>query len=215
MKTVAFIPARGGSSGIKMKNIMPVKEKPLIFWVLKSCVESALVDKIFVSTDCDEIKSVVNSFGFPNVEVIGRSEASASDEAPSESALLEFCNAYEFENVIFMQATSPLTTALDIDGALGKFGEYGADSLLSVVRRHQFLWSTSGHPLNYDPLNRPRRQDWDGYLIENGAFYVSTRTNVINSGCRVSGKIVFWEMEPKSLFEVDNDEDRLIIENLL
>lgn len=215
MKNVAFIPARGGSKSIKNKNIMLIGGKPLIYWAVNASVMSDSVEKVFVSTDSDEIKSVVESFGFDKVEVISRSAETASDTATSESALLEFCNNYEFEKVVFLQATSPLTTTADIDGAFEKMCKDCSDSLLSAVKNFQFLWGVDGKPLNYDPNNRPRRQDWPGYYIENGAFYISSRDLIVSSNCRVSGKISFWEMSQKTLYEVDEPTDWEIIEKFI
>lgn len=215
MNTIAFIPVRGGSKSIKDKNIMPIGGKPLVYWTILACENSNSIKKTYVSTDSEEIKNVVEGFGFKKVEVVNRSEKTASDEASSESALFEFCQNFEFESLVFLQATSPLTKAQDIDGAVNKLNTEGADSLISTVRRHQFLWNTDGHPMNYDPQMRPRRQDWDGYFVENGAFYISSRQCILNSGCRISGKIAFWEMDQKSLYEIDEPLDWKIIESFL
>ena len=215
MKTVAFIPARGGSKSIKEKNIMPLGGKPLIYWSVFACVNSSNIDKVFVSTDSEKIKNAVESFGFEKVEVISRSSETAIDTATSESALIEFCQNYEFDKVVFLQATSPLTKAADIDGGLLKLMSEGADSLISVVHNFQFLWDIKGNPVNYNPQKRPRRQDWDGYYIENGAFYISSRKNILESQCRISGKISYWEMSSKTIFEVDEPNDWKIIERLL
>lgn len=214
-QTVAFIPVRGGSKSIKNKNIMPIAGKPLIYWSTLAAVEAKLIDKVFVSTDSAEIKQTVESFGFDQVEVISRSAQTATDKASSESALIEFCENYNFNKVVFLQATSPLTKAQDLDGAIKKLEKEGADSLISAIHRYQFLWDTNGNPINYDPQNRPRRQDWEGYFIENGAFYISTRKNVLKSKCRISGEVIFWDMDQKSLYEVDEPSDWEIIEGFL
>lgn len=215
MNTVAFIPVRGGSKSIKNKNIMPIAGKPLVYWTVLAAVESNSVDKVFVSTDSDEIKKVVGNFNFDKVEVISRSPETASDTASSESALLEFCENYEFARVVFLQATSPLTKSQEIDGAIKQLDSEGADSLISAVKRYQFLWDVEGKPINYNPQERPRRQDWDGYYVENGAFYISSRESILNSKCRISGKVSFFEMDQKTLFEVDEPSDWEIIEKFL
>ena len=215
MKTVAFIPARGGSKSIKNKNIMPLAGKPLIYWAISACIGSKSIEKVFVSTDSNEIKKVVEGFGFKNVEVISRSPETATDTATSESALIEFCKNHKFEKVVFLQATSPLTASADLEGALKKMKKEGSDSLVSAIRNYQFLWDIKGKPINYNPQKRPRRQDWDGYMIENGAFYISSRENILKSKCRISGKITFWEMDSKSFFELDNPDDLKIIEKLI
>lgn len=213
MYNVAFIPVRQGSKSIINKNIRDLNSKPLIYWTVMAAQVSNL-DKVFVSTDGDTIKNTVEQFGFSKVEVIKRSPETVTDTATSESALLEFCRNYEFDNVVFLQATSPLTTAIDINGALDKYLNSDKKSLISAVKRFQFIWGTNGNPLNYNPQTRPRRQDWNGYYIENGAFYISSREEILKSNCRITPPVDFWEMPEKTLFEVDEPEDIAIIENL-
>lgn len=215
MKIVGFIPARGGSKSIKNKNIMELDGKPLIFYTLKACEEAESVEKVYVSTDSEEIKSAVEALNFKKAVVISRSPETATDTATSESALVEFCKNYEFEKVVFLQATSPLTTAKDIDGAVNKLEGEHSDSLISAVKNYQFLWNTNGTSQNYNPEKRPRRQDWEGYFIENGAFYISSRKKILESNCRISGKISFWEMSQKTLYEVDEPSDWEIIKLFL
>ncbi len=213
MYNVAFIPVRKGSKSIINKNISPVNNKPLIYWTTLAAQVSNL-DKVYVSTDGEDIKKTVEEFGFNKIEVIPRSEYSSSDTATSETALLEFCENYKFDNVVFLQATSPLTTAVDINKALEKYLKSDKKSLISVVKRSQFIWGVNGEPLNYNPQNRPRRQDWDGYYIENGAFYISSRENILKSQCRITPPVDFWEMNDKTLFEIDNPQDIELIEKL-
>ena len=214
MYNVGFIPARAGSKGIKSKNITPINGKPLIWYTVAAAANSDL-EKVYVSTDSEEIKATVENFGFSNVEVISRTENSATDNATSESALIEFCKNYKFVNVIFLQATSPLTTSKDINSGLKTFlnGNYGA--VISAVKNHQFLWDCNGNPINYDPQNRPRRQDWDGYFIENGAFYISSRENILKNNCRITNPVGYYEMNKKSLFEIDTVEDLELAKLLL
>lgn len=213
MYNVAFIPVRAGSKSIKNKNITLVNNKPLVYWTVSAANNSNL-DKVFVSTDSIEIKTLVESFGFNKVEVIERSKESSSDKATSESALIEFAQNYEFDNVVFMQATSPLTQTSDINGALKKFLNSDKKSLISAIKRHQFLWDTKGTPMNYDPNNRPRRQEWDGYYIENGAFYISSRKEILKTGCRITTPVDFWEMYVQNIFEIDEPTDIDIVEKL-
>ena len=113
-----------------------------------------------------------------------------------------------------MQATSPLTQTTDINGALEKFLKSEKKSLISAIKRHQFLWNTDGTAMNYDPNKRPRRQEWDGYYIENGAFYISSKKEILRTGCRITPPVEFWEMSERKIFEIDEQEDIDIIEKL-
>ena len=154
---VAFIPVRGGSKSIPLKNIKELCGKPLVYWVVKAASESKNIDKVFVSTDSGIIKSTVETFGISKVEVIDRSAESASDTASTEFAMLEFAEKYDFENIILIQATSPLITAKDIDGGFELFDSNDCDSVLSVVRQYRFIWKEKNgiaEPTNYDVFQR-------------------------------------------------------------
>ncbi|MAX80115.1 MAG: acylneuraminate cytidylyltransferase [Crocinitomicaceae bacterium] len=217
-KIVAFIPVRGGSKGIPNKNIKDIAGKPLVYWTANAASQCELIDKVYVSTDSDQIKSVVNGLNLPKVEVISRSEATATDTASTESALLEFTENHSSESVILIQATSPLLTAEDLTKAVQIHAKEGK-SLLSVVRQKRFIWKETENgtvvPVNYDFNHRPRRQEFDGFLVENGAFYITKRTALLAAQNRLSGDVVAYEMAEESYYEIDEPEDWKIIEQLL
>ena len=223
---VAFIPVRGGSKSIPLKNIKPINGKPLVYWTVKAACGCKYIDKVYVATDSGVIKETVEGFkaeaeagAFDKAEVIGRSAESASDTASTEFAMLEFADRYDFDNIVLIQATSPLLQASDLDRGFKAFNEEGVDSVLSVVPQKRFHWGTDdrglAHPINYDVFHRPRRQDFDGYLVENGAFYISSKANLIKSQNRVSGNIKAVEMSEDTFFEIDEPSDWVIIEALM
>lgn len=220
-KYVALIPVRGGGKSIPLKNIREIAGKPLVYWVLKACAQSKELDAVYVMTDSPIIRQCVESFRMPKVCVIDRSPASASDTASTESAMLEFAANYDFENLILVQATSPLLTAADIAGGIRLYQKAEVDSVLSVVEQKRFNWEyvdknqTIVHPLNYDFMHRPRRQDFEGYLTENGAFYITSKQRLLATGNRISGNIAAYKMDEKSFFEIDEPADWLIISNIL
>jgi N-acylneuraminate cytidylyltransferase len=92
---------------------------------------------------------------------------------------------------------------------------HNLDSLLSAVRTKRFFWNASGEPLNYDYNNRPRRQDFEGLFMENGAFYINSVENILKFKNRLSGKVGVYEMPEASGFEIDEPEDWIIVESLL
>lgn len=223
---VAFIPVRGGSKSIPLKNIKPISGKPLVYWTVKAACGCKFIDKVYVATDNDKIKETVESFKngiedalFSKCEVIDRSAESASDTASTEFAMLEFAGNYEFDNIVLVQATSPLLQSTDLDRGFEAFNEDGVGSVLSVVPQKRFHWENDGngyvHPTNYDVFHRPRRQEFDGYLVENGAFYISSKTDLIKSQNRVSGNIKAVEMNEDTFFEIDEPGDWVIIEALM
>lgn len=216
---IAFIPVRGGSKSIPLKNIKKVAEKPLVYWVLKAAANCEYIDRIYVSTDSDIIKDTVEKMDMKKVHVISRSKESASDIASTESAMLEFAESYEFDNIVLIQATSPLLQTKDLDGGFQLFQSENTNSVLSVVRQKRFIWDEDEDgfavPQNYDFYNRPRRQDFAGYYVENGAFYITSKKSLLESRNRISGKIRFYEMEETTYFEIDEPNDFIIIEQQL
>ncbi len=223
---VAFIPVRGGSKSIPLKNIKPICGKPLVYWTVKAACQCKYIDVVYIATDSDKIKDTVEAFKhgdeadtFFKAQVIGRSAESASDTASTEFAMLEFAEKYEFDNIVLVQATSPMLTAADLDGGFELFDSEGTDSVLSVVRQYRFLWDKDDNgnvsPSNYDVFHRPRRQEFNGYLMENGAFYISSKADLIKYQNRVSGNIKAYEMCEDSAFEIDEPSDWIIIEALM
>ncbi|ABA88527.1 N-acetylneuraminate cytidylyltransferase [Syntrophotalea carbinolica DSM 2380] len=218
-KIIAFIPARGGSKGIPRKNIKNLAGRPLIYWVLDAATRCDLIDKVYVATDDAEIAEVVDRFGSERVEVVSRGSETATDTASTESAMLEFSRQRNFEHMVLIQATSPLLEAGDLDRGIRKYLNNKADGLVSVVRQKRFYWQVADEgravPVNYDPCSRPRRQDFDGILVENGAFYVSRKDSLLKSGSRLSGHVVTYEMPEATYFEIDDEVDWQIIEGML
>jgi len=84
MHTVAVIPARGGSKGLKNKNIYPVAGKPLLAWTILQALASSSIERVFVTTDDQAIAAVATEYG---AEVIHRPPELSGDKATSESAI--------------------------------------------------------------------------------------------------------------------------------
>ena len=221
---VAFIPVRGGSKSIPLKNIKLFCGKPLVYWILKAAYDCHYIDKIYVSTDSiliwDTIKSIKSEFQDHNkIEIIKRSQETASDNASTESAMLEFSKNFDFENIVLIQATSPLLSSYDLDRGFEIYLNEDVDSVLSVVKQKRFNWNYNDRgyviPTNYDYMDRPRRQEFNGYLVENGAFYINSKKNLNLYKNRICGKIKAVEMEEDTYFEIDEPQDWEIIENLM
>ena len=226
MINAAFIPVRGGSKSIPLKNIKPICGKPLVYWTLRAACECSAIDCVYVATDSEKIRGTVLAFKtgeeaalFAKAEVISRSAESASDTASTEFAMLEFAENYEFDNIVLIQATSPLLRGTDLDRGFAAFAEPGTDSVLSVVPQKRFHWANDAagyaHPTNYDVFHRPRRQEFDGYLVENGAFYITSKADLLASKNRVSGNIKAVEMNEDTFFEIDEPSDWIVIEALM
>ncbi|XP_030643616.1 N-acylneuraminate cytidylyltransferase-like [Chanos chanos] len=207
----ALILARGGSKGIPLKNIKLLAGVPLVGWVLRAALDSDLFDSVWVSTDHDEIEKVAKAWG---AQVHRRSLEVSQDSSSSLETMQEFVRQRpEVDVICHIQATSPCLHPRHLREALQVILDQGYDSVFSVVRRHQFRWEevkqTEGRcskPLNINPSKRPRRQDWDGELCENGSFYINTR-ELIEKGVPQTGKVTYYEMPPEYSVDIDVDID--------
>lgn len=215
---VAFIPVRGGSKSIPLKNIKLMAGKPLVYWTCKAASDCTEIDDVYVATDSPEIRDAVEGFKLQKVHVIDRDAENASDTASTESAMLEFASKYDFDDIVLIQATSPLLTGDDLSNGIEMYREPGTDSVLSVVRQKRFVWKAEGNyavPVNYDYNSRPRRQEFDGYLVENGAFYITSKKALIETRCRLFGNIKACEMDESTYFEIDEPSDFIISEGIM
>lgn len=216
---IAFVPIRSGSKSIPLKNIKEFYGKPLVYWVLNALQNAKEIDIVYIAIDSEQIKKKVQEFGFSKVQIYDRDPENATDNASSESVMLEFINKNNFNNndlFVLAQATSPLTQSKHFDNAIKKLKKENADSLVTGVRNKRFFWDENGTPINYDHANRPRRQDFSGMIMENGAFYISKIENLKRyPKTRLSGKITIYEMEEYTGVEIDEEHDWLIAEILM
>ena len=215
MSVIALIPARGGSKSIPEKNIKYFCGKPLIYWNLHELQKSE-VDEIVVATDSDNIKLVVESFKFSKVKVYDRNSENSQDTSSTESVMIEYINSSDLsgsDTFMLVQATSPFTQTSNFNEGLELFNNH--DSILSCCISKKFTWKEDGQALNYDIYNRPRRQDYKGDLIENGAFYISSVSDIKETGNRISGKIGIYQMPEYTCTEIDEIEDWIVAESLM
>lgn len=218
MKTIAFIPVRGGSKSIPLKNIKQLCGKPLVCWNIEALEACPQVDEIIVATDSDDIWKTVESRDYKKTKLYRRSAENACDTASTESVMLEYIKSARLqESDIFMlvQATSPLTESEHFSEALQKYATDEYDSMLTCVRNYRFFWNEDGSSMNYDYMNRPRRQNFSGMLMENGAFYINTVGKILSNGNRLGGKIGIYEMPEYTATEIDEPDDWMILEKLM
>jgi len=219
MKTIAFIPARGGSKGIPRKNIKLFAGKPLIVHSIEQALSTEGIDAVVVSTDDSEIASLSRNAG---AEVIMRPDFLSGDSASSESAIAHALEELEkqgkaIERVVFLQATSPLRPKNGIAQALSIFDDGKFDTLLSISPTHRFFWKIQENKLipEYDYLNRPCRQDIlpeDIRYVENGSLYIFSTDHFKKVGNRLGGKIGYVVFDEEYSYEIDSEYDFKILE---
>jgi len=209
-KFVSVILARKGSKGIPDKNIILLDNKPLIAYAIEASLLSKC-DETWVSTDGESIKEVSLKYG---AKVLERPEEFASDKSSSESALIHFANNIECDYIVFIQPTSPLLLSTDINCGIKMISPY--DSVFSGYKEEwSSRWSSDMKTINWNGKDRPRRQDAKDMYVENGAFYITSKKNLLESKSRYSGKIGCVEMSFYRSFQLDTYEDLSFLRKII
>ncbi|CAK1595814.1 unnamed protein product [Parnassius mnemosyne] len=212
---VVLILARGGSKGIPLKNLQTVGGLSLVARSILTAKKAGLLN-ITVSTDHPLIALEALKYG---ASVFRRSSITASHFAPSIWGVEEFAHSMPLAKIIvLLQATSPFLQYSDIREALRKLQHPRPyDCVFSVIRSYKLRWkfmNGSLIPINFNYDSRPRRQDWNGELIETGAFYIS-RVEIIKQGLLQNKNCTVLEVSTEESLEVDSYYDLQLANALL
>jgi len=215
---LAVVLARGGSKSIPRKNLKKLCGTPLVSWVLRSLRRTDSVDAILLSSDDQDILDIGSSEG---VELHRRLPEDAEDSTSSEQSLIAALNSFDpsrrFETIILVQPTSPFTSSKLFDEAIEQFFGSGYDSMVTCTSRNVFQWeiSTNGEAIpDYDPEDRPQRQDRENIFVENGAFFITDRDILEEKKCRLSGNIGVFKMPYLHNWEIDEPLDWIVLEGI-
>ncbi|MCM1992637.1 cytidylyltransferase domain-containing protein [Oceanirhabdus seepicola] len=218
-KILAVIPARGGSKGIKNKNIIKLQGKHLIGYTIDVCAESSYIDEYIVSTDSENIKEVSELYG-AKVPFL-RPENLADDRAKSIDVVLHAVGEMEkrvgkYEIVILLQPTSPLRTAEDLDKAILDFLKSGAESLVSVcesekspIIMREIKEGRLTEIVNFRG-NNTRRQELPTYYVFNGAIYINAVNMIKEKRCFVDEDTIPFIMDKSHSVDIDDEKDLII-----
>lgn len=194
MKTMAIIPARGGSKGVPRKNIIPINGKPLIEYSIDAGLavkKNGMIDLVVVSTDDKEIAEISKKAG-ADVPFL-RPDYLSNDSAKSVDVIIHAYEYYkdngkEFDTIILLQPTAPLRTSVDIADALMLYEKSGASSLISCYKEEYICDLVSYYKegdlaiaLNKNHNSGGRRQDLPDLYVRNGAIYISSVEQILGN----------------------------------
>jgi CMP-N-acetylneuraminic acid synthetase/spore coat polysaccharide biosynthesis predicted glycosyltransferase SpsG len=217
LKSIAIIPARGGSKGIPRKSIRPLAGKPMIYYAIQACRACTLLDAVYVSTDDPEIAMLAGRFG---AKVIQRPAELANDAATLDPVVahavcaVEEVEGWRSEVVVTVQPTSPLVLPTDIEDAIRRFENPAVDTVLSVVDDRHLCWTmVDGRP---EPTyeRRVNRQSLPSNFRETGAVIACTRSQ-IESGTRIGRRVELLEIPQLRSFDIDSIADLYLCESML
>jgi N-acylneuraminate cytidylyltransferase len=219
---VAIIPARGGSKGIPRKNLKEVGGKPLVAHTIEQSLACKRIHRTIVSSEDVEIRGVGESFG---AEVMDRPHEFIHDNSVQEVDRLLRWTLLALEDegsaidvVVLLYPTAPLRRVETIDRAVSMVTEGGYDSVLSLYEDTTYLWRKAGEvvePTNYVPEQRgPRQKESWNQWAENKAVYVVTRDLLVETGCRLGGRIGHVEMSKLESIDVDHPDDLALVDSI-
>lgn len=209
MTVLAVIPARGGSKGIRGKNVARIGGVPLVARAIRAARAAKRIDQVAVSTDDSEIAAAAVEAG---AIVITRPAELASDTATSEAAFqhaIETLSGVESPEIVMMiQATSPFITAAELDDLVAAI-EAGADSAFTAAPFHGFIWRNANEAsgINHEASGRQRRQDREPEWLETGAAYAMRAQGFAKAGHRFFGRIVAVPTAAERVLEIDEPAD--------
>lgn len=208
MKTIAIIPARGGSKRLPEKNTKLLGNIPLLAHsILYAKQNSAIINEIYVSTNDDKIKKIALEYG---ATVIDRPESLSGDLEPTVTALKHVLESIEkeVENVILLQATNPLRPENLLKDAFDLYLKGNHDSLFTVSRNHQKFGKIKEgkfEPFNYEIGQRS--QDLEPLFFENGLLYITKSEKILNDIIISKDALPFEINHTFASVDIDTQED--------
>lgn len=220
----AIIPARGGSQGIKRKNIKKVNGIPLVVHAINQAMSAKNIQNVLVSTEDIEIAEIAKNAGS---KVMDRSDEFINDNSIQEvdrlliwtvNKLID--NGEKVDVIVLLYPTAPLRKVSTIEDIVARIIEEDCDSALTLYEDTTYLWAINENgepePLNYDPKTRgPRQKEKWNQWGENKAVYAMTRELLLNTGCRLGGKIGWVEMSKLESIDIDKKEDLILCDVIL
>jgi CMP-N-acetylneuraminic acid synthetase len=227
MKTVAFIFARGGSKGLPGKNIRLLEGKPLIAWSIEHALAVKKIDRVIVSTDCEEIAEIARNYG-AEVPFIRPSNL-AEDDTPEWLAWRHALN-YLMETsgslpdiMISLPATAPLRLPIDIDNCLYEYEKGDVDAVITATDAHRnpyfnmIMLNADGFVslVNSSKSGIVRRQDVPIVYDMTTVCYVLSPEFVMTHNALFEGKVKMIHVPAERAIDIDTLLDFHIAESIL
>jgi len=220
---LGVIPARGGSKGIKGKNLIPVFGKPLIAYAIECGKKCPSIDRLIVSTDSPEIAEISSKYG-AEIPFIRPAEL-ANDTAPMlpvlQHAIIK-CEKYYskvVEAVILLDPTGPLRTVEDIENSLEILRQKECNAIISGNTAHRnpyfnMVTLNKGYVVLANPSGKMigRRQDAPKVFDLNTVVWVYSRKALMEEKARIPKRTILYMIPPERAIDIDNEFDLKLLE---
>lgn len=217
MKTIAVIPARGGSKRIPKKNIIDFMGKPIIAWTIESAIRSGIFDRIILSTDSEDIANVGREYGIDvpfmrlekNDDISPVSEATIAAVIQAEKYFNE-----KYDVVVQLMANAPLRDSDDIKVHFTNFIDCDRDFQISSFK---FGWMNPWWSAKIDKNGSPewmlaegfakRSQDLPDLYCPTGVIWIARIEKLKKSNTFYGPNYKFCEINWKSAVDIDDYDD--------
>ncbi len=227
MTRICTICVRGGSKGVKNKNIRPLAGKPLLAHTLEQAKNSHLFQKIAVSSDSEAILEVAAKWGAD--ELVVRPPELALDTSPKLPAIRHCVETVEkkmkasYDIIVDLDATSPLRRIEDIQGAVDLLEARGISNVITAApaRRSPYFNLVELGDDGVVRLSKPpkktvaRRQDSPPCFDMNASIYVWKRAALFNNLTVFNADTGLFVMPENCSLDIDTELDFEIVEMLM
>ncbi|GGB43499.1 cytidylyltransferase domain-containing protein [Fictibacillus barbaricus] len=225
MNIVAIIPARGGSKGLKRKNVLPLNGKPLIAYSIEAALKLNDVKRVIVSTDDEEIADIAKEYGaevpFLRPEYLASDTATTIDVLKHTIEFLLEAEGYKTDHVLLLQPTSPLRNERHVREALDLYlGNQCPVVSVCLADTPPFLMRVKKENYLVPFMELPeqkatRRQDLPEVYELNGAIYLTDHHHLMNENAIYTDKVIPYVMDKRSSVDIDDEIDFKLAEVLL
>lgn len=211
MKSILIIiPARGGSKGIPRKNLRLLNGKPLIYYSIKTALNSKFNPDVYVSSDDDEILNTAKQFG---AKIHNRDKSIADDKSTLDPVIYS-CYQYAvktestfYDYIITLQPTSPLLKVNTLDKAIQKaIDNPKLETVIAAKDSTHLSWRFDEGKFFPNYKQRLNRQYLTPIYTETGAFFI-TQKEVISPNNRIGNNVDLVILEDGEEIDIDTYED--------
>ena len=215
MKVIAYIFARGGSKGLKNKNLLNFDGKPLIAHTIINALNSALFADVVVSTDSEEIANIAKEHG-ANVPFI-RPRALATDNSSEWLSWKHVVNERAIDNHLFVSlpCTSPLRDYSEVSNMIDLYKSKTYDLVLGITKSNHspdfnMVYKDSNNTLEImnNQINKvERRQDSKECFLVTTYAYITSVDYIKNTEYIFNGQIGGYEVLKSQSIDIDDIHD--------
>ncbi|HIH32180.1 TPA: DUF115 domain-containing protein [Candidatus Woesearchaeota archaeon] len=213
-KIAAVIPAKGTSSRVTSKNSRPLGGKPLFLHVMDTALSAKTIDEVYLDTESEDVARLAENRKYNRIV---RPVNLANNSTDGNKLLLFEASQITLADIyVQILPTAPFLSRETIDNAVYKLIKNpNIQSLMAVLKQKQYLWTSDGNPLNYDPKKIPNSIDLSPSIIETMGLYVIRKQELLKTKTRLGDKPLLFEIPLLESFDINTEEEFSIAEAII